>query len=113
MKEFNKSQKLQMMMTNLFFYGFLMLVTLIEVINVIITIGSAMGDATASKAKSYPDVKFAIADNAYAISGLANVTSLMFAEDQVGFLAGGMAGGMSRSGFVFSVSSIQNSQSDR
>jgi basic membrane protein A len=81
--------------------------------NVIITVGSAMGDATASKAKQYPGIKFAIIDNTYAISGLANVTSLMFAEDQVGFLAGVLAGGMSRSGFVCSVSSIQNPQSER
>lgn len=70
-----------------------------------------MGDATASKAKQYPDIKFAIVDNAYAISDLANVTSLMFAEDQAGFLAGVLAGGMSRSGFVCSVSSMQTPQS--
>jgi basic membrane protein A len=54
----------------------------------IITVGALMGNATASKAKPYPDIKFAIVDNADAISGLANVTSLMFAEGQVGFLAG-------------------------
>ena len=80
---------------------------------VILTVGSSMGDATASKAKQYPDIKFAIVDNAYAISGLANVTSLMFAEDQAGFLAGVLAGGMSRSGFVCSVSSMQTPQSER
>jgi basic membrane protein A and related proteins len=81
--------------------------------NVIITVGPLMGDATALKAKQYPDIKFAIVDNAYAISGLANVTSLMFAEDQVGFLAGVLAGGMSRSGFVCSVSSLQTPASNR
>jgi len=59
--------------------------------NVIITIGSSMGDASASKAKQYTDIKFAIVDNTYAISGLANVTSLIFAEEQAGFLAGGMS----------------------
>lgn len=80
---------------------------------VIITVGSPMGDATALKAKQYADIKFAIVDNTYAISGLANVTSLMFAEDQVGFLAGVLAGGMSRSGFVCSVASLQNPQSER
>ena len=80
--------------------------------NVIITVGSLMGDATASKAKQYPDIKFAIVDNAYAISGLTNVTSLMFAEDQVGFLAGVLAGGMSKSGFICSISSVKNPQSD-
>jgi len=81
--------------------------------NVIITVGSSMGDVTASKAKQYPDIKFAIIDNAYAISGLANVTSLMFAEHQVGFLAGVLAGGMSRSGFACSVSSLQTPASNR
>ena len=81
--------------------------------NVIITVGSPMGDATALKAKQYPDIKFAIVDNAYAISGLANVTSLMFAEDQVGFLAGVLAGGMTKSDFVCSVSGVKTSQSER
>jgi basic membrane protein A len=81
--------------------------------NVIITVGSLMGDATTMKASQYPEIKFAIIDNAYAISGLANVTSLIFAEDQVGFLAGVLAGGMSRSGFVCSVSSIRTPQSER
>jgi basic membrane protein A len=81
--------------------------------NVIITVGFLMGDATALKAKQYPDIKFAIIDNSYADGGLANVTSLMFAEDQVGFLAGVLAGGMSKSGFVCSVSSMRTPQSER
>jgi basic membrane protein A and related proteins len=98
--------------------------------NVIIVVGSLMGDATALKAKQYPNIKFAIVDNAYtptkgsqvcpdtvqdcyADGGLSNVTSLMFAEDQVGFLAGVLAGGMSRSGFVCSVSSLKTPASDR
>jgi basic membrane protein A len=81
--------------------------------NVIITVGPLMGDATASKAQQYPNIKFAIVDNAYAISGLSNVTSLMFAEEQIGFLAGVLAGGMSKSGFVCSVSSMRTSQSER
>src|ERR1700733_13371337 len=37
----------------------------------------------------------------------------MFAEDQVGFLAGVLAGGMSKSGFVCSVSSLRTPASDR
>ncbi len=81
--------------------------------NVIITVGPLMGDATALKAKQYPTIKFVIVDNAYAISGLANVTSLMFAGEQVGFLAGVLAGGMSKSGFVCSVSSLQTPASER
>ena len=71
----------------------------------IVTVGFLMGNATAAKAKQYPNVKFAIVNNAYfptkgspvcddakkdcyADGGLKNVTSLMFQEDQVGCLAG-------------------------
>ena len=92
--------------------------------NVIITVGALMGNATALKAKQYPNIKFAIVDNSYVPTkgsqycddtvkdcysdgGLTNVTSLMFAEDQVGFLAGVLAAGMSKSGFVCSVSGMQ------
>jgi basic membrane protein A len=98
--------------------------------NVIITIGSLMGDATALKAKQYANIKFVIIDNAYAPprgsiycadtvkdcyadGGLTNITSLMFAEDQVGFLAGVLAGGLSKSGFVCSVSGVKTPASDR
>ncbi|HEX2619275.1 MAG TPA: BMP family ABC transporter substrate-binding protein [Phototrophicaceae bacterium] len=98
--------------------------------HIIITVGSLMGDATALKAKQYPNIKFAIVDNAYTPTsgsqycaetvtdcysdgGLTNVTSLMFAEEQIGFLAGVLAGGMSRSGFVCSISSIEPPASDR
>jgi basic membrane protein A and related proteins len=81
--------------------------------NVIITVGSPMGDATALKARQYPDIKFAIVDHAYADGSLTNVTSLMFAEEQAGFLAGVLAGGISRSGFVCSISSLRTPRSDR
>jgi basic membrane protein A len=83
-----------------------------------------MGDATAIKAKQYPNIKFAIIDNAYfptkgvaycddtkkdcyADGGLTNVTSLMFQEDQVGFLAGVLAGGMTKTGTVCTVSGME------
>lgn len=82
--------------------------------DLVLGVGFLMGDALAKKAKQYPNVKFAIVDNAYfpAKAGdpdpyttdLKNVTSLMFAEDQVGFLAGVLAGCMSKSGTVCTVS---------
>jgi basic membrane lipoprotein Med (substrate-binding protein (PBP1-ABC) superfamily) len=95
-----------------------------EKYDAIITVGFLMGDATAVKAKQYPNIKFAIIDNAYfptkgvaycddtkkdcyADGGLTNVTSLMFQEDQVGFLAGVLAGGMTKSGTVCSVSGME------
>lgn len=81
--------------------------------NVIITVGSPMSDATALKAKQYPHIKFAIVDYAYSDGGEANITSLMFAEEQAGFLAGVLAGGISRSGFVCSVSSLRTPGSGR
>ena len=92
--------------------------------DVIITVGFLMGDATAAKAKQYPKIKFAIIDNAYfptkgvaycddtikdcyADGGLTNVTSLMFQEDEVGYLAGVVAGGITKSGTVCTVSGME------
>ena len=63
------------------------------------TVGFLMSRATAEAAREYPNVDFAIVDVAYlpgagctdtvddcysAAGGLDNVTSLMFAEDEVG-----------------------------
>lgn len=92
--------------------------------NVIVTVGFLMGDATAAKAKQYPNIKFAIIDNQYFPTkgstacadtvkdcyndgGLKNVTSLMFEEDQVGFLAGVLAAGMSKTGTICTVSGME------
>jgi len=90
----------------------------------IVTVGFLMGDATAAKAKQYPNIKFAIIDNQYFPTkdspscpdtvkdcyddgGLKNVTSLMFQEDEPGFLAGVVAGGISKSGTVCTVSGME------
>lgn len=95
-----------------------------EKYDVIVTVGFLMGDATAVKAKQYPSIKFAIIDNSYfptkgvaycddtkkdcyADGGLTNVTSLMFQEDQVGYLAGVLAGGMTQTGTVCTVSGME------
>ncbi len=95
-----------------------------EKYDVIVTVGFMMGDATAIKAKQYPTVKFAIIDsdywptkdskicpdtvkNCYDDGGLKNVTSLMFQEDEVGFLAGVLAGGMTKTGTVCTVSGME------
>lgn len=95
-----------------------------EKYDVIITVGFLMGDATAAKAKQYPNIKFAIIDNAYFPTkgsaacpdtvkdcyndgGLKNVTSLMFQEDQVGFLAGVVAAGISKTGTICTVSGME------
>ncbi|MGC8781695.1 MAG: BMP family lipoprotein [Anaerolineae bacterium] len=95
-----------------------------EKYDAIITVGFLMGDATAVKAKQYPNIKFAIVDYAYFPTkgspvcddtkkdcyddgGLKNITSLMFQEDQVGFLAGVVAGGMTKTGTVCSVAGME------
>jgi basic membrane protein A len=92
--------------------------------DVIVTVGFLMGDATAAKAIQYPDVKFAIVDysyfptqgakvcddtkkDCYDDGGLKNVTSLMFQEDEVGFLAGVVAAGMSKTGTVCTVAGME------
>jgi basic membrane protein A len=89
----------------------------------IITVGFLMKEATAIAAKANPDVKFAIIDTDYfpgdgscpegvsdcysAEGGLNNVTSLTFAEDEVGYLAGTLAGCMTETGVIGSVSGME------
>jgi basic membrane lipoprotein Med (substrate-binding protein (PBP1-ABC) superfamily) len=88
--------------------------------DMIITVGFLMGDVTAAAARENPDVTFAIVDVAYfpgagcdeSLSDcyeedLSNVTSLMFAEDEVGYLAGVLAGCMSETGVIGSVSGME------
>jgi basic membrane protein A len=90
--------------------------------DLVITVGFPLGDATAKAARRHPDVQFAIVDNAYfpgfgcpdtvedcytAEGGLTNVTSLMFAEDEVGYLAGVLAGCMSQTGTIASVAGME------
>jgi len=86
----------------------------------IITVGFLMGDVTAAAARENPDVEFAIVDVQYFpgagcdeslsdcyAEDLANVTSLMFSEDEVGYLAGVLAGCMSESGVIGTVSGME------
>jgi basic membrane protein A and related proteins len=88
--------------------------------DLIITVGFLMGDVTAAAARENPDVTFAIVDVEYfpgfgcdeSLSDcysedLSNVTSLMFAEDEVGYLAGVLAGCMSETGVIGSVSGME------
>lgn len=70
-----------------------------EKYDVIITVGFMIGDATAAMAKKYPNIKFAIVDYAYD-PVIANVQGLVFAEDQAGYLAGALAGQITKSKVV-------------
>jgi len=100
-----------------------------EECGLILTVGFLMRDATAIVALDNPDVHFAIidaeyfpgdvfgpgqyfcpetADSCYSEEGgLANVTSLMFAEDQAGYLVGTLAGCMTKTGIIGSVSGME------
>ncbi len=91
--------------------------------NLIITVGFLMGDATAAAAVAHPDVHFAIIDSDYYPGNcpveegqevedcyaevLTNVTSLMFAEDETGYLAGVLAGCMTETDVVGTVSGME------
>ncbi|HEY1011101.1 MAG TPA: BMP family ABC transporter substrate-binding protein [Herpetosiphonaceae bacterium] len=87
----------------------------------VIAMGFITGDAIAQAARRHPEVRF-ITDTAYAPGfgcaeqlkdcysaegGLSNVTSLSFAEDEVGYLAGVLAGCMSQSGTIASVAGLE------
>ena len=91
--------------------------------DLVITVGFLMGDDTAAMAMKYPKTKFAIVDvgyfptkdskicddtktDCYAAGSLSNVNSLLFAEDQSGFLAGAVAALMSKTGTIGSVVGI-------
>jgi basic membrane protein A len=88
----------------------------------IITNGFRMGVATANAARRYPDVHFVTTDTAFfpgagcpetvtdcydEEGGLVNVTSLVFAEDEVGYLAGVLAACMSETGIIASIAGVE------
>lgn len=90
-----------------------------EEYDMIVTVGFLMGEATAQAAVDNPDVNFVIIDvaydsfncpveleegqNCYEVA-LPNVTSLMFAEDEVGYLAGVLAGCVTETNVIGTVS---------
>ena len=67
--------------------------------DLIICIGYALADALKAESASNPDVKFAIVDDA-SLADASNVTSLMFEQAQVSYLAGYVAGKTSKSNTV-------------
>src|SRR5262244_2346307 len=67
--------------------------------DVVITVGFMLGDATKKIAQKYPQVHFAIVDFAYD-PPVTNIAGLLFGEDQAGFLAGALAGSMTKSKIV-------------
>lgn len=90
--------------------------------DLVFTVGFTLANATAKAAIRYPDRHFVIMDYAYypgsgcpenvddcytPEGGLANVSSLLFAEDQPAYLAGVMAACMSKTGIIGSVAGYE------
>jgi basic membrane protein A len=95
---------------------------IIEGCDLIITVGYQMLDATAMAAITNPDVHFVTVDFEYfpgagcdagvadcytEEGGLANVTSLVFAEDEAGYLAGTIAACMTETNVIGTVSGME------
>ena len=70
--------------------------------NLVISVGFLMGEATQKAAEEYPDVNFAIVDNAYEAPP-TNLQGLLFKEQEVGYLVGYMAALVSKTGTISSV----------
>lgn len=70
--------------------------------NVVITVGFALGEATAAAAKKYPNVNFIGVDQ-FQAETIPNVAGLIFPEDQAGYLAGILAAKMSKTGTIAAV----------
>lgn len=70
--------------------------------NVVVSVGFALGEATAVAAQDNPDILFIGVDQ-FQVEELPNLTGLVFNEDQSGFLAGALAANLSTSGQIASV----------
>lgn len=67
--------------------------------NAIVTVGFAMGEATAEAAEKYPDINFIGVDQ-FQGAPIDNLSGLIFSEDKSGFLAGALAAMVSETGTV-------------
>lgn len=74
--------------------------------DMIITVGFMIGDATKKMAEKYPNIKFAIVDFSYD-PPVSNIMGLIFSEDQSGFLAGALAGLMTKTKTVGIVAGME------
>ncbi len=78
--------------------------------DVIVTVGFAMGEATAIAAGEYPDIDFIGVDQFQAwmfdddtANDFTNLAGLIFPEDKSGFMAGALAGMLSETGTIAAV----------
>ncbi len=74
--------------------------------NIIITVGFQMADATVAAIKKYPEVTFIGVDFTFE-EAYPNFVGIQFREDQGGFLAGAMAGLMTKSNVVGVVAGVE------
>ncbi len=70
--------------------------------DIIITVGFALGEATITAAKKYPDIHFIGVDQ-FQGEAVTNLTGLIFTEGKAGFLAGVLAARLSKSGIIAAV----------
>jgi basic membrane protein A and related proteins len=74
--------------------------------DMIIGVGFLMGDAIKAAAEKNPDIEYAIVDFAYD-PAIPNVSGIVFAEDEAGYLAGVLAASVSKSGTVAAVGGVE------
>ncbi len=70
--------------------------------DVIVTVGFALGQATAEAAQKYPDIKFIGVDQ-FQAETIPNLAGLIFPEDKAGFMAGALAAQLTKSGTIAAV----------
>ncbi|PID87196.1 MAG: BMP family ABC transporter substrate-binding protein [Chloroflexi bacterium] len=70
--------------------------------DVIVTVGFALGEATAEAAGKYPDIDFIGVDQ-FQVEAMDNYAGLIFPEDQAGFQAGALAAMLSESDTIAAV----------
>jgi basic membrane protein A len=68
--------------------------------DVIVTMGSNLGESTTRAATEYPDIYFIGVDQPQPNTPLPNLAGLVFPEDQAGFLAGALAAQLTQSGKI-------------
>jgi basic membrane protein A len=71
--------------------------------NVIVTIGFALGEATLAAAQANPDIHFIGVDQFQANDPLANYESVIFSEQQAGYLAGIVAASITKSNKIAAI----------
>ncbi len=70
--------------------------------NVIVSVGFPLGDATTEAAQGNPDILFIGVDQ-FQVETIPNLAGLIFNEDHSGYLAGVLAGSLSKTGVIAAI----------